>query len=357
MGRSTHTRRSARVGRGLSRPRSRKAAVAFVLAMSLVGIALVGQASAVATAPTISVFDVRTPEGPDDANHFVAVPVELSEASPVAVTVNWATRPGTARPPEAQTQGSFVDYYTASGQVFFAPGETSKTVEVLIDGGGAVEADETFFIDLSSPVNATIARGEATVTILNDDVPPPPAPGQVNLLPSGAGGQCVAVVGGAGCKPLEFGQQLEIDDVLYINPKQSKVQVQFQAGAAQFYGGRFDVKEVATQGGKPVLVMRLVGGNIKKKCATGNRATAGVSSQEKTKPIRRLWGKGKGRFRTRGRYSSGTVRGTNWLTTDFCDGTETRVVTGVVSVFDFVTKKTIMLKPKQSYFAKAGKIN
>lgn len=327
----------------------------LVIAISLVGIALVGQAGAVAAAPTISIFDVSTLEGPDEANHFVAVPVQLSEASPVAVTVNWATRPGTARPPEQPTQGSFVDYYTASGQVFFAPGETSKTVEVLIDGGGAVEADETFFIDLSSPVNATIARGVATVTILNDDVPPPPEAGQVNLLPAGGGGQCVAVVGGGGCKPLEFAQQLEIDDVLYINPKQSKVQVQFQAGAAQFYGGRFDVTELG--GAKPVLVMRLVGGSIKQKCGTGSRAASGVASQEKTKPIRRLWGKGKGRFRTRGRYSSGTVRGTNWLTTDYCDGTETRVVAGIVLVRDFVKKKSLLVKAGTSYFAKAGKIN
>ena len=355
MGRAPQKRISTRLRRGPLRPRG--TALALVLAMSFVGIALVGQAGAVATAPAISILDVSTPEGgPEEVNHFVSIPVQLSEASPVAVTVNWATAPGTARPVELADEASFVDYYTASGQVFFAPGETAKTVEVLIDGGGAVEADETFFVELSSPVNATIARGTATVTILNDDVLPQPESGEVNVTPSGGGGQCVAVVGGGGCKPLEFGQQLAIDDVLYINPKQSKVQVQFVAGAAQFYGGRFDVKEVL-RGEKNVLVMRLVGGNIKAKCATGNRTTAAASSQQKTTPIRRLWGKGKGRFRTRGRYSSGEVRGTNWLTTDYCDGTETRVVAGIVKVFDFVTKKTILLNPKQSYFAKAGKIN
>ena len=57
--------------------------------------------------------------------------------------------------------------------------------------------------------------------------------------------------------------------------------------------------------------------------------------------MRRLWGKGKGHFRTRGRYSSGTVRGTVWLTSDRCDGTRTYVKEGVVRVFDFTTKKTI----------------
>jgi hypothetical protein len=355
MGRTWQKRRRARVRRGLLRPRG--TALALVLAMSLVGTALVGQAGAVATAPTISILDVSTLEGgPDEVNHVVSIPVQLSEASAVEVSVNFATMAGTARPLELADEASFVDYYTASGQLLFAPGETSKNIEVLIDGGGAVEADERFTVELSSPVNATIARGTATVTILNDDVPPPPEQGEVNVIPAGGGGQCVAVVGGGGCKSLDFGQQVAVDDVLYINPKQSKVQVQFVAGAAQFYGGRFDVKEVL-RGDKTVLVMRLVGGSIKAKCGTGNRTTAAASSQEKTKPVRRLWGKGKGRFRTRGRYSSGTVRGTNWLTTDYCDGTETRVVAGIVRVFDFVTKKTILVKPKQSYFAKAGKID
>ena len=79
-----------------------------------------------------------------------------------------------------------------------------------------------------------------------------------------------------------------------------------------------------------------------------------MSTQAKKTPVRRLWGKGKGRFRTRGRYSSGTVRGTNWITTDFCDGTDTRVVAGIVRVYDLVAKKWVLLEAGQSYFAKAG---
>ena len=95
----------------------------------------------------------------------------------------------------------------------------------------------------------------------------------------------------------------------------------------------------------------------RRKCGKATRATAGLSAEAKKTPVRRLWGKGKGRFRTRGRYSSGTVRGTNWITTDFCDGTDTRVVKGIVRVYDFVTKKWILLEAGDSYFAKAGKIN
>ena len=242
--------------------RGRRAAL-LITSVALLGLVVLGPSSAAPTASTISVFDVSTLEGPDDFNHFVAVPVELSEASPVAVTVNWATMPGTARPPEAQAEGSFIDFYSAAGQVFFAPGETSKSVEVLIDGGGAVENDETFTVELSSPVNATIARGVATVTIINDDLPPPPEPGQVNVIPVGGGGQCVAVKGGGGCEPLQVGQQVEIEDVLYINPRTSRVIVQSVAGNTAFYGGKFDVSEIGGSGDKPITVLRLVGGNFK----------------------------------------------------------------------------------------------
>jgi Calx-beta domain len=340
-----------------TRPRRGRRAALLITSVALLGLVLLGPSSAAPTASTISVFDVSTLEGPDELNHFVAVPVELSEASPVAVTVNWATKPGTARPPEAQIEGSFVDYFSGSGQVFFAPGETSKSVEVLIDGGGAVENDETFTVELSSPVNATITRGVATVTILNDDLPPPPEPGQVNVIPVGGGGQCVAVKGGAGCEALQVGQQVEIEDVLYINPRTSRVIVQSVAGNTAFYGGKFDVSEIGGGGDKPITVLRLVGGNFKAKCGKATRTTAGLNAEAKKTPVRRLWGKGKGRFRTRGRYSSGTVRGTNWITTDFCDGTDTRVVRGIVRVYDFVANKWVLLEAGDSYFAKAGKIN
>jgi hypothetical protein len=353
MGREQHHcgRRSLR--RGLSR--GRLAAFVLVSVAGFVGIALVGPASAVSTAPTISAFDVSTLEGsPTGVDHTISVPVTLSEAASDVVLVDYQTVDGTAK--DEATVDPWVEYRRAAGTLAFAPGDTSESIEIVILGGDGPEPDQEFTVVLSNARNATIARGVATVTIINDDQPPPPEQGEVNVLPAGGGGQCVAVVGGGGCKPLEFGEQIPVDDVLYINPKQSKVQVQFTAGAAQFYGGRFDVKEVLS-GGKTTLVMRLVGGNIKQKCGSSSRAAASVSAHSKTKPVRRLWGKGKGRFRTRGVYSSGTVRGTNWVTTDYCDGTDTRVVSGIVRVFDLVTKKTIVLKAGQSYFAKAGKIN
>jgi ferric-dicitrate binding protein FerR (iron transport regulator) len=66
-----------------------------------------------------------------------------------------------------------------------------------------------------------------------------------------------------------------------------------------------------------------------------------------------LWGNGKGKFRTNGKYSSATVRGTVWLTQDECDGTLTKVTRGTVRVRDLKRKKTVTVKAGHSYLARA----
>jgi hypothetical protein len=66
---------------------------------------------------------------------------------------------------------------------------------------------------------------------------------------------------------------------------------------------------------------------------------------------RRLWGSGRGRFRSRGRYSSAAVRGTRWLVEDRCGGTLTRVTQGTVTVRDFIRDRRIVLRRGQRYFA------
>ena len=58
----------------------------------------------------------------------------------------------------------------------------------------------------------------------------------------------------------------------------------------------------------------------------------------------KLWGSGKGKFRTDGKYSAATVRGTIWLVQDQCNGTLTKVKRGTVQVRDFKRKKTVSVK-------------
>ena len=69
----------------------------------------------------------------------------------------------------------------------------------------------------------------------------------------------------------------------------------------------------------------------------------------------RLWGDGKGRFRTKGKYGAATVRGTKWLTEDRCRSTLVRVKRGKVSVRDAVKRKTVLVTKGRSYVARAKK--
>ncbi len=79
-------------------------------------------------------------------------------------------------------------------------------------------------------------------------------------------------------------------------------------------------------------------------------ATAAAS-----KTLQLLRASAHGKFRTKGRYSAATVRGTKWTIADRCDGTLTHDITDSVAVTDFVRHKTIILHAGQSYLAKKRK--
>ena len=74
--------------------------------------------------------------------------MSLTSASSSDVSVHYATGNGTA------SAGS--DYTATSGTLTIPAGSTSGMIQVPIVGDTAVEADESFFLNLSSPVNASI---------------------------------------------------------------------------------------------------------------------------------------------------------------------------------------------------------
>ena len=86
---------------------------------------------------------------------------------------------------------------------------------------------------------------------------------------------------------------------------------------------------------RPVTDLSLKGGNFRQcRRRDGPRRRRRPRSSAGG-PIRRLRARARGRFRTRGRHSSATVRGTIFTIADRCDGTLTRVQRGVVVVRDF----------------------
>lgn len=92
----------------------------------------------------------------------VTFTVTLSIASDAPVTVTYATANGTATLAGA-------DYRAASGTLTFTPGQTSKTLTVLVNGDRLAEADEYFYVNLTGVTGAGIANGSAFATIRDDE--------------------------------------------------------------------------------------------------------------------------------------------------------------------------------------------
>src|SRR5262249_15728320 len=111
--------------------------------------------------PSLSVTDVSQNEGNNGFTSFV-FQVNLSGASSQTVTCQFATADGTATLADGE-------YKAASGSLTFNPGEVSKTVTVQVKGARKLEPNETFFLNLSGPTNATIADGQGQGIIGNDD--------------------------------------------------------------------------------------------------------------------------------------------------------------------------------------------
>ncbi|MGI9539876.1 MAG: hypothetical protein ACR2N6_06990, partial [Miltoncostaeaceae bacterium] len=85
--------------------------------------------------------------------------------------------------------------------------------------------------------------------------------------------------------------------------------------------------------------------------SAGEAARARARARSPRAVQRRLWVRDKkGLFRTRGRNSVATVRGTKWLTVDRCDGTLTYVKEGSVVVRDLRRKRNKLVKAGRRHF-------
>ena len=111
--------------------------------------------------PTISIANASVTEG-DSGTSTAVFTINLSQASSKIITVEVNSTDGSA------TAGE--DYTAVSTSLTFHPGSSlSQTVSVTIHGDTLKEADETFYLTLSSPTNATLGQYQATGTVLDDD--------------------------------------------------------------------------------------------------------------------------------------------------------------------------------------------
>jgi len=108
--------------------------------------------------PSVSIADATAAEG-ESGQSDAPVKVSLSTASSKTVKVIYATSDATATQP--------ADYLPAAGSLTFAPGQTEKTITVLVNSDSVAEGPEFLNIDLSTPTNATIGNGHAVLTIID----------------------------------------------------------------------------------------------------------------------------------------------------------------------------------------------
>jgi hypothetical protein len=117
--------------------------------------------------PVMRIEDASVKEG-SVGNTNVVLTVSLDRPSERTILVGYATADVTA------TAG--VDYGQSSDLLTFNTGQTSRTITIPIGADAAVENDETFTVSLSTPANASLGKGVATVTIVDDDLTPGTTP-------------------------------------------------------------------------------------------------------------------------------------------------------------------------------------
>jgi virginiamycin B lyase len=157
--------------------------------------------------------------------------------------------------------------------------------------------------------------------------------------------------GGHGYEKLEEGESIPVGSL--VDTRRGSVRLttatdddgHTQTGV--FSGGLFSIGQ--RRGGMTDLYLR--GGSFAR-CGRSLKAVASAADR-KRKPVRSLWGRDRsGKFRTHGRDSVATVRGTNWLTQDRCDGTLTVVKSGAVSVRDRRTHRTVIVRAGGRHLAR-----
>jgi Tol biopolymer transport system component len=190
------------------------------------------------------------------------------------------------------------------------------------------------------------------------DLPPPAIGKTANLDPSGrvllgvrrGGRGASAAQKGVRFVALKEARQVPVGS--FVNTRRGRIRLQTAAKSGErqagtFSGGLFQVLQSRRGRTKGLTSLKLKGSSFRRCASASGSARAAASI------VRRLRSRARGRFRTRGRHSAATVRGTTWVTVDRCDGTLTAVKKGRVVVRDFRLRRNIVVRAGKSYLAKA----
>jgi hypothetical protein len=212
---------------------------------------------------------------------------------------------------------------------------------------GFVGADSIQF-RASDPQGASSNVATSTIQVAG----PTPQPGQTARGSVVSGKVLVRVPGSASFEQLDGSAPIRVGSVLDLN--RGRIRLATAAGTA---GGRTqsadfsDGMAVFTQDRRSGLTtLTLTRGDFSS--CPGGRQAGWNPFAVAARVGNRVRASGRGRFRTRGRYSAATVRGTTWSVEDTCAGTLTRVTAGSVDVRDFVKRRTVIVRAGGRYLAK-----
>ena len=260
------------------------------------------------------------------------------------------------------------------------PGLTNTVDPSDVDNGVAVQWDDHFASGLAP--NATAKFNTVwTFSVVPRPTPTPAAPvdnsidAQLARLPAPSLGKAVNVATvkgevfvrlpgrsssaraaqkGRGFIPLREARQIPVGSLLDTTAGTVRLVSAAGRGRKQqgdFNGGFFTALQ--SRRGRGLTELRMARGRFTR-CTSGRRSGREAQTARRSKRrIRRLRGNARGRFRTRGRYSSATVRGTDWTVTDRCDGTLTKVKRGSVVVRDLRRRKKVILRAGRSRLVRA----
>jgi hypothetical protein len=312
---------------------------------------------------------------------IAAAPGLLYE-EPTEVTTAGATLHGSINPSDKQTTYHFeygltTGYGSTTGDATLPKSKAWQAVSVELtgltpsttyhyrivawNGGGSkdktVGADRSF--TTADPSNPTPPGGNTPDDPGSPGGSPPgvgdsvrPVLGASVVLQPASGRVMVRRPGSNAFVPLAAGAELPVGTQVDTRRGSIALTSALPSGATQtgqFGGGRFELE----QGKRGYVDLYLRG----RACTTAQHKhhsrPGGASAASRPRARQRLWGRDHGgHFRTHGRNSHATVRGTRWLVEDRCDGTLTRVTSGKVVVRDTVRHKRITLTAGEHYLAR-----
>ena len=121
-------------------------------------------------APNFAVNDVAMNEGTGSGITAYTFTITKFGATELAASLDFVSANGMTNPATgAAACGAGSDYVTSTGTLAFAANETTKTATINVCRDSDNETDETFFVNLSNAIQATIGDGQGVGTITNDD--------------------------------------------------------------------------------------------------------------------------------------------------------------------------------------------